>query len=62
MARDPKQLVIIGHGAAGLAAAVSAAEQAARLKLAKSFIIANSHQQLWHRFGEDHERLPDHRR
>jgi tricarballylate dehydrogenase len=28
MARDPKKLVVVGHGAAGLAAAVSAAEQA----------------------------------
>ena len=34
MARDPSKLVIVGHGAAGLAAAVSAAEQAARLNLA----------------------------
>src|ERR1700756_5467380 len=31
MARDPQQLVIIGHGAAGLAAAVTAAGQSARL-------------------------------
>ena len=31
MAQDRNKLVIIGHGAAGLAAAVSAAEQAARL-------------------------------
>jgi tricarballylate dehydrogenase len=34
MARDPQKLVIVGHGAAGLAAAVSAAEQARSLGLA----------------------------
>jgi tricarballylate dehydrogenase len=39
MARDPKQLVIIGHGAAGLAAAVSAAEQAARLNFAVEIAV-----------------------
>ena len=39
MARDSKQLVIIGHGAAGLAAAVSAAEQAARLNLALAITL-----------------------
>src|ERR1700748_2216386 len=39
MARDPKQLVIIGHGAAGLAAAVSAAEQAAQLNLALDITV-----------------------
>jgi tricarballylate dehydrogenase len=33
MARDPQKLVIVGHGAAGLAAAVSAAEQARGLGL-----------------------------
>ena len=39
MARDPKQLVIVGHGAAGLAAAVSAAEQAARQNLALAIAL-----------------------
>ena len=34
MARDPQKLVIVGHGAAGLAAALSAAEQARGVGLA----------------------------
>src|SRR5690242_11867469 len=39
MAREPKKLIVIGHGAAGLAAAVSAAEEAARLNLALAITL-----------------------
>jgi tricarballylate dehydrogenase len=39
MARDRKNLVIIGHGAAGLAAAVMAAEQAARLDVSLQITV-----------------------